>query len=226
MTFSIVGRDPRTGALGMAVTSSSPCVGARCIHLRDEVGAVTSQNVTDPTLGPTILDLLERGAGAQEALDSALDGYGTAHFRQLAVVDSTGGIAHFSGDGTLGTHRVVTGDQIVAAGNLLSAPEVPQVMVDAFTAASGELEQRLMAGLQAGEGAGGEMGEVRSCGLAVVHDAGWWVTDVRVDEADQPIPRMAEILDLWMTERDDYVTRALHPDRAPSYGVPGDEGPA
>jgi uncharacterized Ntn-hydrolase superfamily protein len=223
MTFSIVGRDPRTGALGMAVTSSSPCVGARCIHLRDGVGAVTSQNITDPTLGPTILDLLESGLGAQQALDRALDSYETARFRQLAVVDAHGAVAHFSGEGTLGTHRVVGGEQVVAAGNLLSSPEVPQRMVDAFTAASGELEERLMAGLQAGEDAGGEMGEVRSCGLAVVHDVGWRVTDIRVDEADQPIPRMAEILELWMTERDAYVTRGLHPDLAPSYGVPGDE---
>lgn len=223
MTFSIVGRDPRTGALGMAVTSSSPCVGARCTHLRDGVGAVTSQNVTDPTLGPKILDLLESGAGAQEALDRALDGYDTARFRQLAVVDGTGAVAHYSGAGTLGTHRVVTGEQVVAAGNLLSSPEVPQSMVDAFTAATGDLEHRLLAGLQAGEDAGGEMGDVRSCGLAVVHDVGWRVTDVRVDEADQPIARMAEILKLWMTERDAYITRGLHPDRAPSYGVLGDE---
>lgn len=223
MTFSIVGRDPRTGALGIAVTSSSPCVGARCIHLRDGVGAVTSQNVTDPTLGPKILDLLESGLGAQEALDRALEGYRTASYRQLAVVDATGAIAHFSGEGTLGTHRVVAGEQVVAAGNLLSSPEVPQHMVDAFTAAQGELEERLLAGLQAGEDAGGEMGDIRSCGLAVVHDAGWRVTDVRVDEADQPISRMADILDLWMTERDAYVTRGLHPDLAPSYGVPGDE---
>lgn len=223
MTFSIVGRDPHSGALGMAVTSSSPCVGARCIHLRDGVGAVTSQNVTDPTLGPKILDLLENGLGAQEALDRALDGYRTARFRQLAVVDATGTIAHFSGEGTLGTHRVVTGDQVVAAGNLLSSPEVPQRMVDAFTAFPGELEERLMAGLQAGEDAGGEMGEVLSCGLAVVHDVGWRVTDVRVDEAHRPIPRMAGILEGWMTERDAYVTRGLHPDLAPSYGVPGDE---
>ena len=80
-----------------------------------------------------------------------------------------------------------------------------------------------MAGLQAGEDAGGEMGEVRSCGLAVVHDVGWRVTDLRVDEADRPIPKMAEILELWMTQRDDYITRGLHPDRAPSYGVAGDE---
>ncbi len=223
MTFSIVGRDPSTGALGIAVTSSSPCVGARCIHLRDGVGAVTSQNVTDPTLGPKILDLLESGLGAQEALDRALDGYETARFRQLAVVDAAGSIGHFSGEGTLGTHDVVVGDQVVAAGNLLSSPEVPQRMVDAFSATEGELELKLLAGLAAGEKAGGEMGEVHSCGLSVVHDAGWRVTDVRVDWADGPIQQMGEILTHWMTERDAYVTRGLRPNLAPSYGVPGDE---
>lgn len=223
MTFSIVGRDPRTGALGMAVTSSSPCVAARCTHLRDGVGAVTSQNVTDPTLGPAILDLLESSLDAQAALDRALEGYRTASFRQLAVVDASGRIAHFSGEGTLGTHRVVVGDQVVAAGNLLSSPEVPQAMVDAFTRTEGELEWKLQAGLQAGEDAGGEMGDVHSCGVAVVHDVGWRVTDVRVDWADGPIQQMGRILEQWMTERDAYVTRGLHPDLAPSYGVPGDE---
>lgn len=223
MTFSIVGRDPLTGALGMAVTSSSPSVGARCIHLRSEVGAVASQNVTDPRLGKVILDLLEEGADAASALDKALLNYPTKDYRQLAVIDANGGIAHHSGKGTLGTHKVVVGDQVVAAGNLLSTTAVPDKMVEVFTSTEGELEERLLAGLAAGEEAGGEEGEVRSAGLAVVHDVGWRVTDIRVDEGDRPIAELGRILDVWMPERDDYITRGINPDAAPSYGVPGDE---
>src|SRR5699024_12827140 len=125
MTFSIVARDPSTGALGMAVTSSSPSVGARCIHLRSEIGAVASQNVTDPRLGPAILHALEQGSDAAQALESVLKDNPTKDYRQVTVVDNTGAIAHHSGQGTLGTHKVVVGDQVVAAGNLLSTDTVP-----------------------------------------------------------------------------------------------------
>lgn len=223
MTFSIVGRDPATGALGMAVTSSSPSVGARCIHLRSEIGAVASQNVTDPRLGPAILDALEQGSNATEALEAVLTDYPTKDYRQLTVVDSNGAVAHHSGQGTLGRHKVVVGDQVVAAGNLLSDTTVPDKMVEAFASTEGELEVRLMAGLAAGEKAGGEEGDVRSAGLAVVHDVGWRVTDVRVDEGDKPIDELGRVLEVWMPQRDDYVTRGLNPDAAPTYGVPGDE---
>lgn len=223
MTFSIVARDPQTGSLGMAVTSSSPSVGARCIHLRSEVGAVASQNITDPRLGPTVLDALEREANATAALDSVLADYPTKQYRQITVVDNRGTVAHHSGENTLGTNNVVVGDQAVAAGNLLSTPQVPQKMIETFTATTGQLEERLLAGLSAGEEAGGEEGEIRSTGLAVVHDVGWRVTDVRVDEGDRPIEQLDRILQIWMPQRDQYVARGIRPDAAPSFGVPGDE---
>lgn len=224
MTFSIIGRDRRTGALGIAVTSSSPCVGARCMHLRSNVGVVASQNVTDPRLGDLILDRLEAGEGAQQALDAVLDGYEHASFRQLTVLKADGDSAHFSGSGTLGTNRVVVVDDAVAAGNLLSTEEVPAQMAEAFAASEGEeLERRLYAALSRGEQAGGELGDVRSCGLAVVHDVGWRVTDLRVDDADAPIQDLDRLLDVWMQQRDDYVVRGVDPAASPSYGVPGDE---
>ena len=223
MTFSIIARDPNTGALGMAVTSSSPSVGARCIHLRSEVGAVASQNVTDPRLGPAILDQLEQGSSPEQALEKVLSDYPTKEYRQLSVINNAGETAHHSGTGTLGTHKVIVGNQVVAAGNLLSSEKVPEKMVEVFTSTEGELEERLLAGLAAGEEAGGEEGEVRSAGLAVVHDVGWRVTDIRVDEGDGPIQDLGRILEIWMPQRDDYIIRGINPDAAPSYGVPGDE---
>lgn len=223
MTFSVIARDPQTGAFGIAVTSSSLCVGARCMHLRAGVGVVASQNVTDPMLGPAVLDRLERGESASEALAGVLEGYETANYRQVTVLDGHGRTAHHSGSGTLGTHRVVAGENVVAAGNLLSSEAVPEEMVRAFESSEGELEYRLAGSLAAGEGAGGELGEIRSCGLSVVHDVGWRVTDIRVDEAEAPIERLQEILVEWMSERDDYRLRGINPELAPSYGVPGDE---
>lgn len=222
MTFSILGRD-ETGAIGMAVSSSSPAVAARCVHLRPGVGGVASQNITDPRLGSLLLDRLAAGWGAQEALDDVVGSTPDIEHRQLMVIDFSGGCAHFSGAHTLGTHDAAQGAQVVAAGNLLANYLVPKAMIEHFTASAGELEERLISALAAGQTAGGEAGAVRSAGLAVVRDVEWRVTDLRVDDADDPIPRLAELVDLWLPQRDDYVVRGLHPAGAPSFGVPGDE---
>ena len=93
----------------------------------------------------------------------------------------------------------------------------------AFTTATGELEERLLAALEAGLAAGGEAGPVRSAGLSVVRDVAWRVTDLRVDWSDRPIEDLRDLVEVWLPQRDDYVTRGLDPTAAPSYGVPGDE---
>jgi uncharacterized Ntn-hydrolase superfamily protein len=222
MTFSIVARD-QTGAIGMAVTSSSPAVGARCIHLRSQVGGVASQNITDPRFGDILLDSLQAGASAETALDQLLASDTTVAYRQITVVDSQGRTAAHSGEHTLGRHRVIEGDGVVAAGNLLSNEAVPEKMLEAFHDTDGDLENRLLRALAAGEAAGGEEGDVQSCGLAVVRDVGWRVTDLRVDWHSQPIEKLGKILEVWLPQRDDYVTRGIQPHKAPSYGVPGDE---
>lgn len=224
MTFSLAGRCARTGMFGVVVTSSSPAVAARCAWARAGVGAACTQNITDPTLGNALLDAVEEGRLAQQALDHVVDRASHAPYRQLSVVDRDGRVAAYSGDETLGLHRTVLGADAVAAGNLLSDAAVPQAMVDAFAADPDlHLGDRLVAALQAGEAAGGEEGPVRSCGLLVVDRAPWPVTDLRVDWTDDPIATLAGIWEVWKPQADDYITRALDPSSAPSYGVPGDE---
>lgn len=222
MTFSLVARDA-SGAIGLVVTSSSPAVAARCSHLRTGVGGVASQNITDPRFGDILLDSLEAGADARQALDKLLASDSTVAYRQVTVVDAAGRTAAHSGEHTLGRNRVVTGDGVVAAGNLLSNDSVPEKMVEAYEKTGGDLEYRLLAALAAGEDAGGEEGDIASCGLSVVRNAGWRETDLRVDWSPKPIASLRELLDVWMPQRDDYVTRGIHPELAPSYGVPGDE---
>lgn len=223
MTFSIIGRCERTGQFGVAVTSSSPSVAARCAWARSHVGAVSTQNVTDPSLGNRILDLLELGLTAQEALDVVVRTAPKIEYRQVSVVDSAGRTAVFSGEHTLGLHRTVLGNGAVAAGNLLSAPEVPHVMVAAFGAGPEKpLEQRLIDGLQAGVRAGGEEGPVRSAGLVVVDQAPYPLSDLRVDWADEPINQLEELWEIWKPQAADYYLRSVNPDAAPSYGVAGD----
>lgn len=120
MTFSIVGRCEKTGQLGIAISSSSIAVGARCPWLRAGVGAVATQNVTLPAPGPQILDLLEHvKLDLATALDRALKASEWSEYRQVTVIDAQGRTAFFSGKESLGTYHAVTGKQCVAAGNML-----------------------------------------------------------------------------------------------------------
>ncbi|MBB2494138.1 DUF1028 domain-containing protein [Aquipseudomonas ullengensis] len=224
MTFSIVGRCAETGQLGIAISSSSIAVGARCPWLRAGVGAVATQNVTLPALGPQILDLLESGASPSAALDKALGSNGYGQFRQVTVIDSHGATALFTGSEALGLHNAVAGEQCVAAGNLLSDPAVIAAMVAAFEQAGGCLAERLLAAMQAAMAAGGEAGPVHSAALKVVDELVWPVIDLRVDWAEHdPIGELAGLWKAYQPQMQDYITRALDPTQAPSYGVPGDE---
>lgn len=224
MTFSLVGRCDRTGQFGAIVTSSSPAVAARCAWARAGVGAACTQNVTDPTLGNGLLDRLAEGASAQEAIDQVVAGTHHAEYRQLSVVNSIGDAAAWSGQKTLGTHCTVTGPGVVAAGNLLSSPGVPQAMVDTFLAdPDADLGDRLLRALQAGEAAGGEEGPVHSCGMVIVDEVTWPLTDLRVDWSENPIAELAAAWAVWQPQAHEYVQRALDPSAAPSYGVPGDQ---
>ncbi len=222
MTFSIAATDGQ-GRFGMAVSSSSPAVAARCAHLRDGVGVVSSQNITDPRLGSTLLDGLAAGDSAQEALDAVVRGATGIEYRQLVVLDSTGNSAVFSGAHTLGISGESHGANCVAAGNMLAGPAVAQALCDGFAAASGQLEERLMAALKAAETAGGEAGPVRSAGISVVSGHGWRDTDLRVDWHDEPIAELERLLEVWLPQRRDYVVRGLDPAASVSYGVPGDD---
>jgi uncharacterized Ntn-hydrolase superfamily protein len=224
MTFSISARCPRTGQFGIAVSSSSPAVAARCAHARAGVGAVATQNITDPTLGPKGLDLMASGLSAPEALARLKAEGAHIDYRQIALIDAEGRTAGFSGTKTLGTHNIAESENVVAAGNLLSSPLVPQAMVDAFSPAQGPLGDRLVAAMKAALAAGGEEGPVHSVGMLIVDTVAWPVADLRVDwhETD-PIGALADLWELWKPQMDAYVTRALDPSTAPSYGVPGDE---
>lgn len=223
MTFSLAARDPRTGAFGMVISSSSPAVASRCLHLRPGVGAAASQNVTNPALGQSLLDALADGRDAENALDLVVADEPHAPHRQLTVVDAAGRVAVFSGERSLGVHASATGDQAVAAGNLLAGTHIPQATLDAYAASTAEtFEERLLHGLLGAIAAGGEAGPVRSAGLAVVEDASWRVTDLRVDDHDDPAAELTRLLELWLPQKRAYLARALHPDDAPSYGVAGD----
>ncbi|QDL90857.1 DUF1028 domain-containing protein [Paroceanicella profunda] len=224
MTFSITARCAETGMFGTAVSSSSPAVAARCAYARAGVGAVASQNVTDPTLGPRALDLLAAGATAAETVAILARSAAFPEYRQLLVVDAAGGSAIHSGPQALGTWAEARGDNVACGGNLLADPGVPAAMVAAFTASSGPLGDRLLTAMRAALTAGGEAGPVHSAGLLLVRDVPWPVADLRVDWSEAcPVTGLERLWEIYRPQLDAYVTRALDPRAAPSYGVPGDE---
>ena len=224
MTISIAARCARTGAFGVAISSSSPAVGARCPNVRAGVGAVSSQNVTDPRLGPALLDALASGLDAQTALNKVSATATHPEFRQLTVVDKDGNSSVYSGAKSLGINAEVTDVDVAAAGNLLANDNVIREMVNEFIAgADKELADRLISCLEAGVRAGGEAGPVHSAAVIVATNVDWPSTNLRVDWDDDPIGKLRETYTVWAPQAVDYVTRALDPTSAPSYGVPGDE---
>jgi uncharacterized Ntn-hydrolase superfamily protein len=225
MTFSIVARCADTGQFGVAIASSSPAVAARCAHARARVGAVSTQNVTNPALGPLMLDRLAGGASASEAVATARDIDGFPDYRQLLAVDSSGNTAVHSGAKALGIWTSAEGRDCAAGGNLLANDGVPAAMVTAFEAAKGTLGDRLVAALDAAIAAGGEAGLVHSAGLLVVDRESWPYAELRIDWLDDgcSVAALARAWEVYRPQADDYVTRALNPAAAPSYGVPGDE---
>lgn len=224
MTFSLVARCAETGMFGVVIASSSPAVAARCAHARAGIGAVASQNVTDPALGPLTLDLMAGGLTAAEAIAEVRGKGRFIDYRQVLAVDARGGTAIHSGSHALGIWTQAQGVDCAAGGNLLANDLVPQAMVDGFAASKGPLGDRLIAALRAGRDAGGEAGPVHSAGLMLVDQVPWPVADLRVDWTETcPVDALAALWALYQPQLAAYVQRALDPRAAPSYGVPGDE---
>ncbi|CAN0135514.1 unnamed protein product [Phaeothamnion confervicola] len=219
MTFSIIARCAETGRFGVVVTSSSICVASRCGRwARAGVGAVATQNITDPALGQLGLDLLAEGYGAEAVLRSMVAARPHADFRQLAVVDATGATASHSGAKSLGLYKEHHGKDSVACGNLLANDSIPRAMIDAFERDPGKhLGERLLAGLVAGLEAGGETAPVRSAGLFVVDRFVWPVIDLRVDWHDTPIGELQKVFAEYFPQMNDYIQRAVDPTQAPGY---------
>jgi uncharacterized Ntn-hydrolase superfamily protein len=213
MTFSLAGRCERTGAVGAVIASASMAVAARCVAVRAGVGAVCSQSTTDPRLRQALLSAMADGAGAAAAVAAVTGHTLDIAYRQLAAVDAAGGSAAYSGGLALGAATDVCAAGAAAAGNLLADPGVPAAMLAAFIGRAGDsLGDRLIAALQAGLAAGGEVSPVRSAGMVIAESAPWPVTDLRVDWHDDPVGELAGLWPLWQPQAEAYVGRALRPD--------------
>ena len=222
MTFSIVARCATTGQVGMAISSSSPAVAARCAHVRAGVGVVASQNITDPELGILTLTAMATGLTSEQAIATVLNNRQYTDYRQLLAVDKHGNVAIHSGQNVLGTWSEAKGVDCAAAGNLLANAEIALVMVTCFEQTKGQLADRLLAALEAAARAGGEAGPVHSAGLKVADRLNWPYIDLRSDWSETPIEDLRAAWEIYKPQAAAYVQRALDPTQAPSYGVPGD----
>ena len=175
MTYSILGFDPSSGDMGVAVQSKFPGVGSLVPYGEAGVGVVATQAFANPRHGSVGLTLLKCGATPQQAVDVLLNGDDQTHQRQFALLDSNGHTAAYTGadlgnwDGWSGS---ATGDCCIALGNGLAGSDVVHGMVGAFQRAAGPLAERLMTALEAGEHAGGDIRGLQSAALLVLRRNG------------------------------------------------------
>jgi uncharacterized Ntn-hydrolase superfamily protein len=200
---------------GIAIASASPAGAAHCAHARAGIGAVATQNITDPILGPRMLDGLRCGASAAEAVAGVLDSTDHGAYRQLLAIGSAGTPAHHCGAQALSVAASAGTEHAVAAGTGLVNRQVPAAMIAAFDATLGHFADRLLAALQAGASAGGTAAPLHSAGLVVVREVPWPIIDLRVDWSDaDPIAELNAIWKRYAPLVDEGVRQALHPDQS------------
>ncbi len=224
MTFSVAGRCARTGMFGVAITTSSIAVGSRCPHVRAGVGAVATQNITDPHLAALVLDAMETGQDAATAIAGVVKDRDHVDYRQLTAVDSNGNTSHFTGGNILGIHCVNQGTDCVAAGNLLANDAIAAAITDRFTSTPDlHLAERLLMAIEHGLDSGGEAGPVHSAALLVSDKMPFPLVDLRIDWDDaNPVAKLRQLWTDYEPQMLDYLNRAINPSEAPSYGVAGD----
>ena len=217
-TFSIVGIDPVTGDLGIAVASRYFAVGAVVPWADAGVGAVATQAGVNVGYGPRALELLRQGLTAQQVMDRlfAEDTFPGKDARQLAIVDAKGNIAVFTGDAANAWRGHVKGKTWSAQGNILVGQHVVEAMGRAFDQTNDELAEKLYAALKAGDEAGGDSRGRQSASILVVRKAGGRNTNndryvfVNVDDHQDPISELRRLMNLQMTiNHNGAVTRAV-----------------
>jgi uncharacterized Ntn-hydrolase superfamily protein len=201
-TFSIVGYDPEAQEWGIAVQSKFLAVGAVVPWAQAGAGAVATQSYANTSFGPNGLTLMAQGYGADEALGQLIAGDEGSARRQVGLVDAQGRTATFTGDECHAWAGGLTGTYYAAQGNILVSRETVEAMAKAFEEAKGELADRLVVALAAGQGAGGDRRGQQSAAVLVVRAEGGYAgyndryLDLRVDDDPAPIERLQALVDL------------------------------
>ena len=201
-TFSIVGYDAETGALGVAVQSKFFAVGAVVPWAEAGVGAIATQSWANTTYGPNGLKLLKSGLSAVQTLERLVADDSGRATRQVGIVDAKGNVANYTGDECNEWAGAVSGKHYTAQGNILAGEDVVKAMGKAFEETEGELADKLMAALFAGQEAGGDTRGQQSAALLVVQENSGYggfndrYIDLRVDDAEKPIEELQRLLEI------------------------------
>jgi uncharacterized Ntn-hydrolase superfamily protein len=201
-TFSIVACDPTAGEWGIAVASKFLGVGAVVPWARAGAGAVATQSYANTAYGPVALDLMEAGLSAEQALERLIADDEGRDRRQVGLVDKLGAAATFTGEGCQGWAGGVTGVHYAAQGNILVGARTVEEMARVFEDSIGELSDRLVKALAAGQAAGGDQRGRQSAAVLVVRHQGGYAgfndryMDLRVDDDPQPVERLHDLVEL------------------------------
>ncbi|MEE8278891.1 MAG: DUF1028 domain-containing protein [Thermoanaerobaculia bacterium] len=199
-TYSIVARDPATGDLGVAVQSHWFSVGSVVTWAEAGVGAVATQSFVEVSYGPLGLELMRAGKSAPEALAALLAVDPNASVRQVAMVDRQGNVAVHTGASCIAEAGHHQGEQYSAQANLMEKDTVWDAMAEAYEATSGDLAERLLAALQAGQREGGDIRGQQSAAIVVVpgttQGAPWKerVVELRVEDHSRPVEELKRLL--------------------------------
>lgn len=193
-TFSIVGHCPRTGMLGVAVSSAVPAVGALCPYVRPGVGAVSTQSWVNPYLAIEALDLIQQGKSGPDALDAVLSRDASKDLRQIGVVDAKGAAAAWSGKSCTRWFGDIVEEHCAVQGNMLVGESTITEMAKVFRASVYlDLGERLLLALEAGQAAGGDKRGKQSAALKVYHTEDYAWLDLRVDEHRHPVAELRRV---------------------------------
>lgn len=228
MTFTILGRNPSTGELGIGIATYSLAVGATCPQILPGIGVVTSQAATNPAIGEEIIELIEDGIEPTEAFMRSLANDPHPDYRQVALLNPQGQSMVHSGTKIKPVSGHVSGIDCVAVGNFLANENVLDAMATAFSevpeSASPEstLSERLLAALEAGKDAGGQAGSdnshlpERSAALLVGAPGERFPVDIRIDSSTEAISDLRRALDAYQPMHEYYLNRADDPTELPS----------
>jgi uncharacterized Ntn-hydrolase superfamily protein len=196
-TFSIVARCPRSGMLGVAVSTAVPAVGAICPHVVAGVGAVSTQSWVNPYLAIEAMELMSKGRSGPAALEQVLAEDARSDLRQVGVVDSQGRAAAWTGEHCTPWCGDIVLEGCAVQGNMLVGEATLKAMVEAFEdAASCDLAERLLRALEAGQAAGGDKRGKQSAALRVHHGEAYPWLDLRVDEHAEPVAELRRVHDI------------------------------
>jgi uncharacterized Ntn-hydrolase superfamily protein len=193
MTWSILVRDPATGAFGAAVASRFFAVGALCIHAEGGVGAVATQALVNPLYGLEAMNRLRVGEGAEAVVPALVSPDPGAGQRQLHMIDAAGRIGQHTGADCVVWAGHVAGQHVSVAGNMLAGPDVVRATLDAYLAGSGSMAERLLTAMEAGEAAGGDKRGRQSAALKISIRDPYPDLDIRADDHPDPLRELRRL---------------------------------